>query len=379
MGVLLIESLDTLQHGNIDALQKEGAPGDFIVLHPTCAAALARQVMETILAGDLAPFEAMSMGGGKQYEPTKIAEAIRKTANDIVGQWKTNSQLVERGAAYAYDVDIYSDRGRRPKMEDRHTAILDFNTFMGLEGVPPQAYFAVYDGHGGIEAAYFAQTQLHVAIAQHPEFKTNPVTALKEAFLATDKAFLEKAEREALNSGATACTVLVRGTKLYVSWLGDSQAMMYRGGHAQDLMTPHKPERPDEKKRIEDSGGLVIWYGTWRVNGVLSVARAIGDKKLKQWVIGLPDVCEFDLDGTEDYMIIGCDGLWDVMDNDKVTAFIREWREKNVGIQGVAKSMVEHCIDNLQGLDNISIVIVFFQNGAVAAASGHGAAIPTTA
>ena len=48
------------------------------------------------------------------------------------------------------------------------------------------------------------------------------------------------------------------------------------------------------------------------------MARAIGDRKLKQWVIGNPDVSAFDLDGTEDYLIIGCDGLWDVMTPDKV-------------------------------------------------------------
>lgn len=42
------------------------------------------------------------------------------------------------------------------------------------------------------------------------------------------------------------------------------------------LMDPHKPEREDEKKRIEDNGGCVIWFGAWRVNGSLAVSRAIG-------------------------------------------------------------------------------------------------------
>lgn len=32
----------------------------------------------------------------------------------------------------------------------------------------------------------------------------------------------------------------------------------------------------DEKQRIEALGGCVIWFGTWRVNGSLSVSRAIG-------------------------------------------------------------------------------------------------------
>lgn len=83
-------------------------------------------------------------------------------------------------------------------------------------------------------------------------------------------------------------------------------------------MDAHKPQREDEKKRIEEAEGVVVWYGAWRVNGILSVARAIGDRKLKQWVIGRPDVNTFDLDGTEEYLILGCDGLWDVMDNAKV-------------------------------------------------------------
>ena len=71
---------------------------------------------------------------------------------------------------------------------------------------------------------------------------------------------------QAYNSGATACTVFLRGNKLYVAWLGDSQAcgvhcawsfpyevqvMMCKGGVTVPLMDPHKPNREDEKKRIE--------------------------------------------------------------------------------------------------------------------------------
>ena len=40
----------------------------------------------------------------------------------------------------------------------------------------------------------------------------------------------------------------------------------------------------DEKKRIEDLGGCVVWFGAWRVNGTLSVSRAIGDASHKPYV-----------------------------------------------------------------------------------------------
>lgn len=46
---------------------------------------------------------------------------------------------------------------------------------------------------------------------------------------------------------------------------------------------------------------------------------AIGDAKLKQWVIGKPDVTVHDLTDDCEYLILACDGMWDVMDNDTVS------------------------------------------------------------
>jgi len=40
-----------------------------------------------------------------------------------------------------------------------------------------------------------------------------------------------------------------------------------------------------KKKRIENLGGRIIYYGTWRVEGVLAVTRAIGDKRLKNILV----------------------------------------------------------------------------------------------
>lgn len=63
---------------------------------------------------------------------------------------------------------------------------------------------------------------------------------------------------------------------MYVSWLGDSQALLVKAGRAVEIMQPHKPEHEEEKARIEELGGCVVWFGTWRVNGNLAVSRAIG-------------------------------------------------------------------------------------------------------
>jgi protein phosphatase 1L len=52
----------------------------------------------------------------------------------------------------------------------------------------------------------------------------------------------------------------------------------------------HKPDQTDERQRIEDAGGFVMWAGTWRVGGVLAVSRAFGDKLLKQYVVADPEI-----------------------------------------------------------------------------------------
>ncbi|CAF4938600.1 unnamed protein product [Pieris macdunnoughi] len=74
----------------------------------------------------------------------------------------------------------------------------------------------------------------------------------------------------------------------------------------------------DERKRIEASGGTVMYWGTWRVNGQLAVSRAIGDAQYKPYVIAHPEQAALDLDGDEDFLVIACDGLWDVVSEDEV-------------------------------------------------------------
>lgn len=54
----------------------------------------------------------------------------------------------------------------------------------------------------------------------------------------------------------------------------------------------------DERQRIEALGGCVVYFGAWRVNGSLSVSRAIGDAEHKPYISGEPDVEEFIFEGT---------------------------------------------------------------------------------
>lgn len=59
-------------------------------------------------------------------------------------------------------------------------------------------------------------------------------------------------------------------------------------------------------------------FGTWRIDGSLAVARAIGDFEFSRYVSYHPTVMTKQLTHRDRWIIIGSDGLWDVMTNEEV-------------------------------------------------------------
>ena len=117
----------------------------------------------------------------------------------------------------------------------------------------------------------------------------------------------------------------------------------------------------DEQKRIEEAGGMVMWIGAWRVNGNLSVSRAIGDAKEKRLVIGEADVATFDLDGTEDYLIVACDGVWDVVSPDEAVKCVSaHLASEGSSKSTVAQALVKFAKEEGSG-DNMTAIVVYFK------------------
>ena len=106
---------------------------------------------------------------------------------------------------------------------------------------------------------------------------------------------------------------------------------------------------------------MVIFMGAWRVNGTLSVSRAIGDAKEKKFVIGEADVAEVNLDGTEDYLVLACDGVWDVVDGEEMVACIVKHFQNGGEKKDTAKAIVDFAISEGSN-DNLSLIIVFFSS-----------------
>lgn len=318
---------------------------------------IAREVVDNVLCVDLKQFLQQETYPDEepQLEASRLALTMFNTLYDICRRWSEHLPLEKmKKARMIIDVHAHAIKNTRRKMEDRHVALPYFNPLLGLKTEPECAFFGVYDGHGGVDAAVYAAAHVHTNSGRHEAFFSNPEEALKAGFLQTDQNFVVKAQREGLRSGTTGVSVLIQGRKLHVAWLGDSQAMMSRQGKAVQLMEPHKPEREDERKRIESMGGCVVYFGAWRVNGSLSVSRAIGDAEHKPYVWGQPDTATFDLDGTEEFIVLACDGLWDVLSRDRVIEVVTDHGSRD----GSAKALVDEA-KSCGSSDNITVIIAF--------------------
>uniref|UniRef100_A0A2K6UNH8 Protein phosphatase 1E n=1 Tax=Saimiri boliviensis boliviensis TaxID=39432 RepID=A0A2K6UNH8_SAIBB len=329
------------------------------------AAALARATSDEVLQSDLSahyiPKETDGTEGTVEIETVKLARSVFSKLHEICCSWVKDFPLRRRPQLY-YETSIHAIKNMRRKMEDKHVCIPDFNMLFNLEDQEEQAYFAVFDGHGGVDAAIYASIHLHVNLVRQEMFPHDPAEALCRAFRVTDERFVQKAARESLRCGTTGVVTFIRGNMLHVAWVGDSQVMLVRKGQAVELMKPHKPDREDEKQRIEALGGCVVWFGAWRVNGSLSVSRAIGDAEHKPYICGDADSASTVLDGTEDYLILACDGFYDTVNPDEAVKVVSDHLKENNGDSSMVAHKLVASARDAGSSDNITVIVVFLRD-----------------
>ena len=173
----------------------------------------------------------------------------------------------------------------------------------------------------------------------------------------------EKHPRAVEYCGSTACIgihSLDKNNKNFV-WIvnvGDSRAVLCnKSGNAVQLSVDHKPNLPEEKKRIEHLGGKITYDGSdWRIK-TLSLSRAFGDLDCCPYVTHLPNIYKYKIDSNDKFIILACDGLWDALSNQTAVEFIRDLQFKN--FQGnYAKELANYGLDK-GSYDNITVIIYF--------------------
>lgn len=210
--------------------------------------------------------------------------------------------------------------GRRPSMED----CMVVNG--AYRGRGQEDYFALFDGHGGRDAAAFAAEHLHEVLAE--KLKTNnAVKSLKEAFAETHKMISD----QKIVGGTTAVVALFIGKKGFIANVGDTRAVLCRDGVPLRVSLDHKPELPTETLRIRKLGGTVTTtynsagQATSRVNGMLAVSRALGDTPLHPYVSSDPEIhgpLNLDPQARNQFVVLACDGVWDVLSDEEATSIV---------------------------------------------------------
>lgn len=249
--------------------------------------------------------------------------------------------------------------GRRPTMED---AVVTERRFRGKLD---EDYWGLFDGHGGKLVSAWLANRLHGYLG-------NAVTALggkrSDAMVrgAIDESFrlasaaLRKEVPTSCRMGSTAVIAVLLQRTLHIANCGDSRAVLCNAGNAHRLSFDHKPELPCERQRIKEAGGYVCQthpLGPARVDGVLSVSRSFGDFLLAPKVTWHPYHAECRITPADEFVVLGCDGVWDVLDDQTAVDIGRKALEAGKPPKVAARQIMNASLQR-GSTDNISVIVL---------------------
>ena len=270
----------------------------------------------------------------------------------------------------------YCNQGGRKYMEDVFSvAYQQTEDEKDLE----YAFFGIFDGHGGREAAVFAKEHLMDFIVKQKIFWADDdesvLRAIREGFIQTHQAMwgeLEKWPKTVSGlpstAGTTASIAFIRRGKIYIGHVGDSAIVLGFDDSGNDteekvwksepLTRDHKPESDEESRRIEKSGGKVICKSgvprvVWNrpkmghkgpvrrsthIDEIpfLAVARSLGDlwsynSEEDVFVVSPePDTYVYPIDITKNRcLILGTDGAWNMLSPAQAVAHVCQAERSN--------------------------------------------------
>ncbi|PAA51896.1 hypothetical protein BOX15_Mlig030480g1 [Macrostomum lignano] len=267
---------------------------------------------------------------------------------------------------------LSSMQGWRIEMEDAHCAVT------GLPGnLAKWSFFAVFDGHAGARISAHCAQQLLNAIVETDDFKKLDPDAvppfedvqrgIRDGFLNLDSKMrkIPEVELGQDKSGSTAVCVLISPHHIYFANCGDSRGILVRDGKVALATMDHKPINPVEKERIQNAGGSVMIQ---RVNGSLAVSRSLGDYDYKnvcgrgpteQLVSPEPEIFSESRDDKDQFIVLACDGIWDVMTNEELCSFVLDRARVRNSLSAVCDDVVDTCLHK-GSRDNMSVIIIAF-------------------
>lgn len=266
----------------------------------------------------------------------------------------------EAGISYA--------QGLRGEMEDAHLTT-KFHVKI-LNQIYSVNLFGIFDGHNGGEAAKYVAAHLQSVFCeklqeahshktdttdQNERFTEIVWNSLKQTFVQLHKDVL----KEEGKSGTTATVSIILNGQLWVANVGDSRTIITDSDQVVQLSEDAKPVNERFKKSIIKRGGNLfggcLTSHDW--SHFLSVARAIGDKLYGLVINPRPKITRTRIEdlGAEKFLILACDGIWDVLSTNSVAQLIKE-NQANSTPEQLAKLIVERAYE-LGSKDNLSAIV----------------------
>lgn len=281
-----------------------------------------------------------------------------------------------------YQIGVSEGQGERKTMEDSYGFIVDYG------GIRGQGLFAIFDGHGNKLAAEWCGDNFHKHLKR--QLEENPNANIKKEvfpamFESMDNELSELSQADA-NMATSGCTAAIAFLKvedkklakisseslptsraaldppasakrfLYCANVGDTRVVLSRGRKAERLTLDHKVTEGSEIERIRDLKGLIF---RGRVLGYLNLTRSLGNHEafegfsMKKYIIGTPYTTKTKLTPEDEFFILACDGLWDVMTDQEAVDLIYDEEDPEKASQMLRDKAFEKYTH-----DNVTVMVV---------------------
>ena len=274
-------------------------------------------------------------------------------------------------------------------------------TLLNYEGI----FLSVFDGHGGDKLSKYANLLLYPYFLEsfnlnkfEPNLNRRIILSLKQAYERIEHEFLKIAFNERLNHnylysqvGACAISAIIINKKIFVANLGDSKARLFYISNKR-IKNKNDVEEIKVKKlskvfNIRKKSEQIAYRGKFPkdkdiiqcydpkacyVKGALQPTRTLGDYSLKYlyfnlndmsdnslyekyqkyfngpYISSIPDIQILDIKNNFKYLIMGTDGLWDVVKSREIASIINTKYDnaKNITYELMNLAMIKYSLEN---------------------------------
>ena len=347
-------------------------------------------------------------------KPTLSPNELLKKKYDYYEQPKFSTKQIGPLKSYSYNTyqGLYKDNN-----EDRVSvcSLVKKPASSKMKVWPKISYFAVFDGHGGEECSEFLEKNFLNYLVENANFPFDIKLSMIEACQKIEEGFFKEFCKDKIEnsnfSGSCALIAVVFDNKIYIGNIGDSRAIMSicEGTKVKQLTMDHKPDNVKEFERALKNGSKIYLDDNDDVDideskihfikdkielekmkavkensteekifrvypSDLAVMRTIGDIKAKKkeyggipgTIINIPEIFIYDINSNDDFIVLGCDGIFDDLSNEEVInaawmAYKHREKEKNYDIHESTKDACDLVIRvalEKQTTDNLSCIII---------------------